>query len=154
MSPRLGPLRRLLVLLGSALALALVATGCGGMNADSGPRTLTKREYIERANGLQQDAQAVFAKLDGRLAATPAAAKVHVAAFDELIAGYERLRPPGDWRDEHEQMLEALRTMRQSMLVVSRASARSRGAIRAQVALYQDAQGEFQAAVRSINASR
>ncbi len=131
----------------------LVIAGCGSEPED-GPRTLSKREYIAQANGLQQDANTIFAELDGRLAATPAAAQVHVAAFDKLIAGYEALDPPRDWRDEHTAKIEALKTMRHSTLMVSRASARNRTLIEAQVARSKAAQEDFGAAVRSINASR
>jgi hypothetical protein len=149
-----GSMFRVAVQLLVALAAsAVVVAGCGE-EAEPGERTLSKREYIAEANDLQSDANEVFAALDGRLAATPAAAKVHLTAFDELIAGYEALRPPRDWRDEHDELLEALRTMRQSMLVVSRASARNRRAITAQVARYDAAQQRFVEAVRSINASR
>ena len=151
--PRAGRRSLLLLHATAMLVLAVAIAGCGS-EADDGPRTLSKREYITAANGLQQDANEVFEALGGRLAPTPATAKVHLAAFDELIAGYEQLQPPRDWRDEHADLLESLRTMRQSMLVVSRASARNRRAITAQVARYEAAQGDFEAAVRSINASR
>lgn len=147
------PLHARPVLLALLAVSTCLLTACGS-TTDPGQRTLSKREYIERANGLQQDANDVFAALNGRLAATPAQAKVHLVAFDKLIAGYERLAPPRDWRDEHDELIEALRTMRQSMLIVSRASARNRRVISAQVARYEAAQGDFQDAVRSINASR
>ncbi len=143
--------RRIPFLLLAVLVLAVA--GCGGGVKD-GDRTLSKREYIVQANQLQQDATTVFAELDGRLAATPAAAKVHLAAFDKLISGYDALEPPRDWRDEHAQMLESLRTMRQSMGIVSKASAKNRRVITLQVDRYVAAQGEFEQAVRSINASR
>lgn len=143
--------RRPLLLLLAALMLAIA--GCGSEPED-GPRTLSKREYIAQANGLQEDANAIFAELNGRLAATPAAAQVQLAAFDELIAGYEALDPPRDWRDEHAAKITALQTMRHATLMVSRASARNRPLIEAQVARSQAAQDDFGAAVRSINASR
>lgn len=133
--------------------LMLALAGCGS-EPDDGPRTLSKREYIAQANGLQDDANTIFAELNGRLAATPAAAKVQLAAFDKLIAGYEALEPPRDWRDEHTAKVEALQAMRHSTLMVSRASARNRTLIAAQVARSQAAQADFEAAVRSINASR
>lgn len=147
--PRAG--RRSLPLLLAVLMLAIA--GCGSEPAD-GTRTLSKREYIAQANVLQQDANRVFEALGGRLAPTPATAKMHLAAFDKLIAGYDALVPPRDWRDEHAELLEALRTMRHSILIVSRASARNRPVITAQVARYRAAQDDFEAAVRSINASR
>lgn len=143
--------RRIPLLLLAVLALAVV--GCG-REAKDGSRTLSKREYIAQANGLQQDASTVFAALGGRLAPTPAAAKPHLVAFDELILGYDELDPPRDWRDEHATMLESLRTMRQSIAIVSRASARNRAVITAQVARYEAAQVDFEQAVRSINSSR
>jgi len=136
------------------VATALLAGGCASAASTRDEPVLSKREYIAEANELQQDAAAVFSKLNGRLAATPAQAKVHLAAFDGLIAGYEALDPPRDWADEHAQLLESLATMRQSVLVVSRASARNRGAVTAQVARYRQAQDDFEAAVQSINASR
>jgi hypothetical protein len=147
--PRAG--RRIPLLLLAVLVLAV--TGCASEPTD-GSRTLSKREYIAQANDLQQDATKVFAALGGRLAPTPTAAKPHLAAFDELITGYDELDPPRDWRDEHAEMLESLRTMRQSIAIVSRASARNRPVIDAQVARYGAAQDAFEQAVRSINASR
>jgi hypothetical protein len=151
--PRAG--RRIPLLLHAVLVFAVGATvaGCGSTETD-GPRTLSKREYIVQANELQQDATKVFSALGGRLAPTPAAAKVHLAAFDELIAGYDKLSPPRDWRDEHATMLESLRTMRQAVSIVSRASARNRRVITLQVGRYETAQAAFEQAVRSINASR
>lgn len=136
------------------IAAALVAAGCGEQREDRGDRALTKREYIERANGLQADATEVFAQLNGRLAATPATAKTYVATFDGLIEGYGALKPPRDWRDEHDEIVEALETMRHAVVIVSRASARNRAVITAQVQRFQQAQRAYQDAVQSINASR
>ncbi|MCW2921421.1 MAG: hypothetical protein JWL76_1295 [Thermoleophilia bacterium] len=147
--PRVG--RRIPFLL--LVVLVLAVGGCAS-EAKDGSRTLSKREYIAQANELQQDATKVFSALGGRLAPTPAAAKQHLAAFDELIAGYDRLHPPRDWRDEHATLLKSLRTMRQSVSIVSRASARNRRVITLQVGRYEAAQTAFEQAVRSINASR
>ena len=150
---RSTPVARMVAML-LVVAATMVAAGCGGEREAADDRALTKREYIERANGLQGDAQEVFAQLDGRLAATPATAKTYVAAFDRLIAGYGELRAPRDWRDEHDQLVESLETMRHAVLIVSRASARNRAVITAQVARFQEAQRDYQAAVQSINSSR
>ncbi len=147
--PRAG--HRISILLVAAASIALA--GCGAERSNE-PRTLSKREYIAQANDLQAGATKVFAALDGRLAATPAAAQVHVEAFDGLISGYEALSPPPDWRDEHAELIESLRTMRQAIVIVSRASARNRQAINTQVARFEAAQTSFEQAVRSINASR
>lgn len=135
------------------LGAALLAAGCGG-GTDDGARTLSKREYIQRADALQVDAVEVFTTVDGRLPATPAQAVGTLAAIDDLIAGYERLVPPPDWSDEHETMLGSLRTMRQSLQVVAKASAKNERVIAFQVGRYQDAKQAFDDAVRSINASR
>jgi Mg2+ and Co2+ transporter CorA len=51
-------------------------------------------------------------------------------------------------------MLQALGQMRQSLVVVSRASAGNRTAIEYQVGRYQAAQADFTQAVDEINASR
>jgi len=61
---------------------------------------------------------------------------------------------PGDWRDEHDAMLEAVRTMRQSMAIVSRASPRNARVIGIQLERSSQAQRDFERAVRDINASR
>jgi hypothetical protein len=138
------------------LALALVLAGglLGGCGEQSRDRTLSKREYIERANDLQQDAAKVFRSVTGRTVATPKTATSQLKALDALIAGYEDLRPPRDWKDEHATMLQALRDMRRSMLVISRASPRNTKAITAQVAAYAKAQRDFEQAVQDVNSSR
>lgn len=136
-------------------ASALLAGGCGeDAGAGGGQRALSKGEYIQRADTLQQEAADVFTTLDGRLPATPSEAVTRIAALDDLIAGYERLVPPGDWQEQHAVLLESLRTMRQSLNVVSKASANNRRAIEYQVGRYQAAQADFEQAVREINATR
>lgn len=132
--------------------LALLPAACGG--EESGPRPLSKREYIERSNDLQQEAAGVFSSLDGRVATTPAEAARYLKALDRLITGLEGLQPPSDWKDEHATMLESVRTMRQSMAIVSRASPRNAKAIGVQLERSSQAQRDFEAAVRDINASR
>ncbi|MCW2926040.1 MAG: hypothetical protein JWM86_8 [Thermoleophilia bacterium] len=138
------------------LAMALGATGCGGGSGDSdAERPLSKREYIDRANTLQAEAAKVFATLDGAAApATPAAATTHLAALDRLIDGFGKLRPPRDWRDEHATLVGSLRTMRESMSTISRASASSAAIVQTQLARYRAAQRDFERAVRDINSSR
>ena len=133
-----------------ALACVLGVAGCGG-SADG---ALSKREYIDRGNDLQTDAAEVFRSLDGSTAASPKAAGAQLAAFDELIDGYEELRPPSEWKDEHAALLESLRTMRQSMSIVSKASARNTEVITTQLSRFTKAQSAFEQAVRDINASR
>ena len=137
-----------------AIAVAIAAAGCGAAEQDAGSSTLSKRQYIQRADELQGAAADVFTTLDGRLPATPTEAAPRIAALDDLVAGYERLEPPSDWRDEHEEILASLAQMRQALQVVSRASARNRRAIEYQVGRYQDAQARYDEAIRSINASR
>jgi hypothetical protein len=142
---------RTLVLLTLLLgAAALLASGCGSDE----PRTLSKREYIEQANGLQKEAAQTFAQLEGRTVATPATAKAQLLALDRLIAGFTKLDAPAAWRDEHAALVASLQTMRQSMAVVARASRRNTKAIRVQLGRYAAAQRDFEAAVREINASR
>ena len=151
----LDRIRRTATVAAMMVVSALLAGACASERADDdGPRQLSKREYIATANQLQGDATAVFATLRGRLAATPEQAKVHVTAFDELIAGYEGLVPPTTWRDEHARLLEALRTMRHSMVMISRASPRNRELVVRQVERYRGSQQAFEDAVRDINASR
>jgi Mg2+ and Co2+ transporter CorA len=135
------------------LAAASVLVGCGS-EKPSDDRTLSKREYIARADEMQGEVQDVFTSLDGRLPATRTQAATRIAALDDLIAGYELLVPPPAWRDEHAKMLQALGQMRQSLVVVSRASAGNRTAIEYQVGRYQAAQADFTQAVDEINASR
>lgn len=151
--PRPNRLLRLARPVAALLLVAAVIVGCGndGPVAD---RTLSKREYIARADELQGQVQDVFTSLDGRLPATRAKAATRIAALDDLIAGYELLVPPPDWRDEHATMLESLGQMRRSLVIVSKASASNRKAIEFQVARYQAAQAQFEQAVGDINASR
>jgi hypothetical protein len=136
------------------LAAGVLLAGCGTREQDDGPRPLSKREYIQQADALQRGAEEAFVTLDGRIPATPEEAATRIAALDEMIAGYEQLVPPRDWRDSHAQLLESLRTMRQSLQVVSRASAGNRRVIEHQVGRYESAQAEFEQAVRDINATR
>jgi hypothetical protein len=139
------------------LALVLVAMlllpACGG-DDDAGPRALSKREYIERSNALQSDAATVFNSLHGRVATTPAQATRSLQALDKLIAGLDKLNPPREWRDEHARMLEAVRTMRQAMAIVSKASPRNARVITLQLKRSSQAQRDYEAAVHDINASR
>lgn len=134
--------------------LVLAACGGGASSGSGGAEPLSKREYIVQADALKQDAESVFASSDGRLPATPAKAAAIIGALDAMIAGYEALEPPRDWRDEHEAIVAALGQMRDAVGIVARASARNEGAIRFQVARYQQAQADLADAVRSINASR
>lgn len=137
------------------LALAVLATLLAGCGDDSDePRTLSKREYISRANELQGTATTVFAQLKGRAPASTAAAKAHLDALDQLIDGYAKLRPPATWRDEHRTMLQSLRTMREAISTIARANAKGASIIQVQLTRYRDAQRDFERAVRSINASR
>jgi tetratricopeptide (TPR) repeat protein len=139
------------------LASVLVLAGCGSSDdsgGTDGSRPLSKREYIEASNELQADAATTFAQLDGRFPATPAAARTHAATFNALIAGHRELVPPADWQDEHDALVVALVQMRNSMKVVARASARNRAAVEYQLGRYQDAQADYEQAVRDINASR
>lgn len=147
------PARRPIALL---LAAALLTGGCGsdGGSTETGDRPLSKRAYIQRADELQRGAEGVFQTLDGRLPATPEQAAPRLATLDELMAGYRQLRPPEDWEDEHERLLDALARMRQSLDVVSRVSASRRAVIETQVGIYEQAQDDFEQAVRDINASR
>jgi len=131
------------------LVAALVGAGCGG-----GPRTLSKREYIDRSNALQSDAAAIFEGIDGPVATTPEEAARYLKAFDELAAGFRRLRPPRDWKDEHATMIAAVEDMREAMAIVSKASARNTTVITRQLERSTAAQRRFEQAVRSINASR
>lgn len=149
------PARRPIALL-VAVAVAATAGGCGSERdrAPSGDRPLSKRTYIQRADELQQGAEGVFRTLDGRLPATPAQAEPRLATLDQLIAGYRELRPPPDWEDEHARLLDALGRMRQSLDVVSRAAPSRRAVIETQVGIYEQAQADFEQAVRDINASR
>lgn len=145
------------VLLVAALvvvALGLIAAGCGGDDPAGGSPTLSKRDYIQRADELQSAAADVFTTPDARLPATPAQAAPRIAALDDLVAGYERLVPPADWKDEHAAILESLGDMRTALVVVSKASAKNRKAIEFQVGRYQDAQRRYDEAITSINASR
>ncbi len=137
-----------------ALMATLIVAGCGGDAPDAGSSALSKRQYIQRADELQDQASDVFATLDGRVPATPTEAAPRIAALDDLVEGYQRLEPPADWRDEHEAIVAALEEMRQSLQVVSRASASNRRAIEYQVGRYQAAQVRYDDAIRSINASR
>ena len=133
----------------------LVGAGCGGGDAGDGARTLSKREYIEQANGLQSKAAKVFQTLDGTKApATPAAAATHLAALDQLITGFDELEAPREWRDEHATLVRSLRTMREAMSTISRANARSAPIIKTQLRRYRAAQGDFEQAVQDINSSR
>lgn len=136
------------------VAAALLLAGCGEDAPDDGPRPLSKREYIERSNELQSDAASVFSSLDGRVAATPAQATRYLQALDRLITGLESLVPPREWRDEHEDMLEAVRTMRQSMSIVSKASPKNQRVIALQLERSGQAQRDYERAVREINATR
>jgi len=127
---------------------------CGGdADGNGGDRALTKREYIERFNVLQQDAATIFDGIDDATR-DAASAKSHLADLDELIAGVNALRPPKVWQDEHRTMLSSLRVMRQSIDVLSRAPASQPGAINAQVQRFADAQRDFRDAVRDVNATR
>lgn len=141
---------RLAAVLAIALLGALVVGGCGSDE----PPTLSKREYIERSNELQREASGVLTSLDGRVATTPQQAARYLEALDKLIVGLDGLDPPRDWRDEHATMLESVRTMRQAMAIVSRASPRNAAAIKSQLERSGAAQREFDEAVREINASR
>jgi hypothetical protein len=132
--------------------LAMTVAGCGG--SASKDRTLSKREYIAQANDLQHDAATTFAKLDGRTVATPATARAQLLALDRLIKGFDALRPPNDWRDEHATLRSSLSTMRQAMAIVARASPRNTRAITSQLQRYATAQRAFEGAVHDINASR
>ena len=136
------------------VATALLAGGCASAASTRDEPVLSKREYIDRGNDLQTDAAEVFRSLDGSTAASPKAAGAQLAAFDELIDGYEELRPPSEWKDEHAALLESLRTMRQSMSIVSKASARNTEVITTQLSRFTKAQSAFEQAVRDINASR
>lgn len=139
----------------AVLLLVLVSgllAGCG--SDDPASRTLSKREYIERSNRLQSQASTIFTSLDGRVAATPAQAKQYLDALDALAAGLEELRPPREWRDEHATMLDSVRTMRQAMAIVSKASPRNTKVITLQLGRSAQAQRDYEQAVRAINASR
>ncbi|MCW2924916.1 MAG: hypothetical protein JWM98_2320 [Thermoleophilia bacterium] len=142
---------RLVITLALVLTCGVSFAGCGSSSDD---RALSKREYIQRGNRLQGDASKVFESLHGNLAATPAAAGAQLKAFDTLIAGYEELRPPKAWRDEHATMLRSLRAMRQSMSIVSKAPATNTAVITTQLARFNSAQRDFRQAVRDVNASR
>lgn len=133
-------------------AAGVLAAGCGSQS--SGPAALSKRAYIEQSNALQADAAAAFTRLDASWVATPARAREHIKAFDALIAGYGGLEPPARWRDEHAALVKALTTMRQSIVVISRASPTNRAVIATQLRRYDEARDEFEAAVRSINSTR
>lgn len=139
-------------LLALLLPAAALLAGCGG--DDDGPRAMTKREYIEASNDLQADAASVFGSLDGPVAATPAQAEKYLAALDRLADGLDGLDPPKEWRDEHATMLESVRTMRQSMAIVSKASPRNTRVIGIQLERSSQAQRDYEQAVRDINASR
>jgi len=134
------------------LAVAAVASGCG-MDVEES-RSLSKREYIEASNDLQADAASVFGSLDGRVAATPAQAERYLTALDQLAEGLDELDPPREWRDEHATMVESVRTMRQAMSIVSRASPRNAKVIGVQLERSSQAQRDYEQAVRDINASR
>jgi hypothetical protein len=146
---RLAPLAA--VLLCVAVAAAVLA-GCA--SSDPSDQRLSKRAYIEQAGALQEDAAEVFRTLDGKLPATKAQAAPRLAALDALVEGYGTLHPPRSWQDEHDQIVTALRDMRSALKIVSTLSARRRQAIATQVGRYQDAQARYDAAIRSINASR
>lgn len=134
------------------IAAAITLAGCGRSEES---RSLSKREYIEQGNRLQQDAAEVFRELDGgRTVASPKTAATQLAALDRLVTGFGELRPPRDWRDEHATLVESLRTMRSSLAIVSRASARNARVITLQLQRYADAQRDFEQAIRKINASR
>jgi hypothetical protein len=136
------------------LVAVMLLAGCGEDATSDGPRPLSKRAYIERSNELQSDAASVFSSLDGRVAATPAQATRYLQAFDRLITGLESLTPPREWRDEHEDMLEAVRAMRQSMAIVSKASPKNQRVIALQLERSGQAQRDYERAVREINATR
>ncbi|MEO6866863.1 MAG: hypothetical protein ABI200_02460 [Gaiellales bacterium] len=141
--------------LGCAAALLLVAmlmaAGCGA-GAKSHP-PLSKRIYIDRFNTVQKDAPKVFANVSDATR-DPAAAKPHLAAFDKLIVDLNALQPPPMWRGDHRKMLEALRTMRASIDVLSRAPAGKRAIVAAQLQRYRDAETRYGAAVEHVNATR
>jgi hypothetical protein len=149
----MSPRRPVLLLCALLAVLAVALGGCGG-GGDATDRPLSKREYIAQANTLQRDAATTFAKLDGRTVATPATARAQLLALDRLIAGFGKLRPPDEWRDEHATLRSSLTTMRQAMAIVARASPSSAKVITLQLQRYAAAQRDFERAVHDINASR
>lgn len=134
-----------------AIGASWMLSACGSTADDA--RSLTKRQYIERFNELQRSSASIFDDLE-TATRDPKAAATLLATFDELIASVDELRPPREWEDEHGDMLEALRTMREAIAVLSRASAAKPGAITAQVDRFTNAQRQFEGAVKRVNATR
>lgn len=149
-----GRATRTVALLLVVLTAVAVAAACGGDLADGdGARRLSKREYIDRFNVLQRNAGTIFTGLDTALR-TQDTAKSRLDALDSMIDSIAELRPPRTWQDEHDTLLRSLRTMRESLGIIARASSRKQGAIAAQVRRYTQAQRDFEKAVRQVNATR
>lgn len=141
---------------GLALALALAAVvlaGCGGGDGATAKPPLSKRIYVERFNDVQREAPSVFANVS-EATRDPKAAQPHLTAFDGLIKDLDALDPPRTWRDEHRDMLTALREMRAAVDVLSRAPAGKAAIVQTQLGIYRDAESDYAAAVARVNASR
>lgn len=131
----------------------LLLVSCGGGDRPLDERQLSKREFVQRFNAIQQDAAPVFEELAPAVR-TPETAKARLEAFDELIRDVDTLYPPDTWRTEHRAMLASLRDMRNSLEVVSRAGASRRAVIATQVKRYDAAKGRYDHAVDEVNRTR
>jgi hypothetical protein len=102
-------LKRLLLPLLAALALAAGLVACGGDDSSASD----KKDYINQVNAAQKKFAAGVAKLDFANPSSIADLRKSVAGLDPLLSGIVRdlegIDPPDEVEDEHDKLVRALR---------------------------------------------
>ncbi len=135
-----------------SMALTMLVAGCG-----SG--ALSKSDYVDKNNAIQKELASSISKLntvDPNNKATAAATLLDIQKqLDATVAKLGKLTPPADWKDEHSDILKALKGSSAEIggmaTAVKRGDAKSYEASRSKLVTYNT---NFSMAVNSINSSR
>jgi PBP1b-binding outer membrane lipoprotein LpoB len=127
------------------LALAVFVAGCGSDTAD-------KQEYIKKNNEIQKDVTEGISAISG---SDPAAIEAAQGEVDKAVDDLKALDVPGDYEDEHKQLVGSIEDMSDIMGDMSVAmEEKDTEAISGIQTRISKAQDEFQAAVKSMNEDR
>jgi hypothetical protein len=142
--------RRHLVLALSIIAAAVLAAGCGD-------GSLSKNEYVEKNNTIQTDAQKAIGEIGASSDPEKMSEQMTTAktAITKAAADLEKLDPPSDWQEEHDELVAVLEEMSALMAELETAAEKQDiKALQSASSELNDLQARSSKAIKAMNDDR